>query len=183
MRTILNETVTRGDKMRDVFLVLGSQYYAHARYSAQFFYLPVSVTLLHHSIEMLLKGYLAKNMPSAKLKNVGHNLVGLWDLFREHVSGAHLSKFDNTIRKLDRVELLRYPDEMVDKGYALHISLGTPENPIHFPETRNLPQYSVSISALDDLVVEIFAACEVSPIPYFKMAPPEFKNSLPKELR
>lgn len=139
--------------MRDAYLVLGSQYYAHARYSAQFFYLPVSVTLFHHSNEMLLKGYLAKTKSSAEPKKVGHNLVILWDLYRKDSSGSDLRNFELTIRKLDQVELLRYPDAIVDHGYALHLSLGTPKIPIDLPETRKLPQYSVSVSAVDALVI------------------------------
>lgn len=165
--------------MRDAFLVLGSQYYAHARYSATEFYLPVSATLFHHSIEMLLKGYLIKFTASSELKKIGHNLVDLWDLFKDLSSIEHLSKFDESIQYLDQIELLRYPNAIVDKGYVLHISLGTPSIPIDLPGTKEVPQYSISVSDLDAIIQEIYRACEVSPKPYFNAAPTLFRNVLP----
>ena len=39
------DTFTRKEKLSDAFLVLGSQYFAFARYSAENVYLPVSATL------------------------------------------------------------------------------------------------------------------------------------------
>ncbi len=93
----MSKVTERSEKISDAFLVLGSQYYAHARYSVQFFYLPVSGTLFHHAIEMLLKGYLSKKMTLAELKSAGHSLVVLWELFKTEVTDLSLVRFDGTI--------------------------------------------------------------------------------------
>jgi hypothetical protein len=178
----MSKQPTREEKLRDAFLVLGAQYYAHARYSAQFFYLPVSATLFHHAIEMLLKGYLCATKSSQELRRIGHDLDGLWQEFTNEVNDPSHSQFDTTIGQLDKVELLRYPDSMVDDGYALHVSLGQPASPIVFPGMELIPQYTVQVSDLDAIAAVIFDACKVAPEPHFKSAPTEYTNALPQTL-
>ena len=175
--------LAREDKVSDAFLVLGSQYYVHARYSARCFYLPVSATLFHHAVEMLLKGYLAKTSTTADLKKAGHKLVDLWELFKSGTRDIALRSLDNTIYSLDRVELLRYPDCIVDEGYALHVSLQTPSFPIDLPGAEQLPQYYINVGDLDAVVIAVFKACGVHPGHYFKAAPRELSNALPVALR
>jgi hypothetical protein len=97
---------TRDEKLRAAFLVFGAQYYAHARYSAQVFYLPVSGTLFHHAIEMLLKGHLCATKSSQELKRIGHDLQVLWREFKDEVGDPRYSRFDPSVEQLDKVELL-----------------------------------------------------------------------------
>jgi hypothetical protein len=174
---------SREDKIRDAFLVIGSQYFAHARYSSQEFYLPVSATLFHHAIEMLLKGYLSLGKSSAELKRIGHSLSSLWDLFKEEIGDPNLSNFDPAIRELDKVELLRYPDAIVDDGYVLNVSYGKPAAPIAFPGMDSVPTYSVDVADIDAIAEAVYNACGVSPVPYFRGAPTEFISALLAELR
>lgn len=174
--------LAREEKLRDAFLVLGAQYFAHARYSSQSFYLPVSATLFHHAIEMLLKGYLCVSKSSHDLKRLGHDLNALWEEFKNAADNRSLSQFDPTIHELDKVELLRYPDSIVDDGYVLNVSLGQPVSPIRFPEMELLPHYSIQVSALDAIAATVFEACEVAPEPHFSGAPTEFLNALPPSL-
>ena len=108
MEANMSTSLSREDKLRDAFLVLGSQYFAHARYSAQIFYLPVSATLFHHSIEMLLKGYLIKFMKLDELKKIGHNLEKLWDEFKVLASRSDLVKYDQSIKR--HLDTVPYPD-------------------------------------------------------------------------
>ena len=169
--------------MRDAFLVIGSQYFAHARYSSQAFYLPVSATLFHHAIEMLLKGYLSLQMPSPVLKKIGHNLTELWELFKRGAGNPALSRLDSAIAALDKVELLRYPDAIVDDGYVLHVSLATAHTPLALQGAEMLPQYYIEVSDMDAIAEEVFAACAVSPHPYFNGAPWELMIALPPALR
>jgi hypothetical protein len=173
----------RQDKMKDAFLVFGSQYFAHARYSSQMFYLPICTTLFHISIEMLLKAYLVQYKSSAELKKIGHNLNKLWKLFEQYKGDGQLSRFDRTIGELDKVELLRYPDAIVDQGYALHVSLGEPAMPFHLPGMEKTNNYYVNVSDLDAIATEIFAACNVNPIYYFNHAPSIFQTALPPNFR
>ncbi len=178
----MSKQPTRDEKMRDAFLVLGAQYFAHARYSSEHFYLPVSATLFHHAIEMLLKGYLCATKSTRELRNIGHDLNGLWQEFKKGVNNPSHSQFDTAIGQLDRVELLRYPDSMVDDGFALHVSIGRPAAPIIFPGMELLPRYTVQVSELDAIAAAIFDACQVPPEPHFQSAPDEFLNALPLTL-
>ncbi len=173
---------TQNEKARDAFFVLGSQYYSIARYCANQFYLPVCVTLFHHAIEMLLKGYLSENKNLNELKNIGHNLEDLWNLFKTISQGNSLNKFDSIINKLNQVEDLRYPDLIVNQGFILNIRLGTP-TPLVLPGTENLPQYNIDVSALDEIATIIFTLGKIPVTPYFKNTPVELQSSLPKSLR
>lgn len=169
---------TRADKISDAFLVLGSQYYTLARYCADRQYLPVSVTLFHHAVEMLLKGFISKTSPTTNLKDLGHNLVKLWQIFKAQGNVPQFSKFDTAITNLNRVEALRYPTAMVDDGFVLNVRFGT-KTPLVFPGTEELPPYFVDVSDLDEIAAAVFAACSVPAGAYFVDVPPELKRALP----
>lgn len=173
---------TREDRMVDAFLVLGSQYFALARYCAAQMYLPVSVTLFHHAVEMLLKGFLARSKTSRELKRFGHDLDVLWEEFKTATGDSGLARFDTTIAQLNRIELIRYPDAIVDQGYVLSVRLGPPV-PVDMPGMEGTPQYLVNVSDLDEIATTVFKACQVSVTPFFKNAPQELRNSLPAALR
>jgi hypothetical protein len=177
----MSKKIGRSDKLSDVFLVLGSEYYAIARYSASVFYMPICATMFHHAIEMLLKGYLVQNHTSGELKKVGHELEKLWLMFKDKTRDTTLTRYDITVSHLDRTETLRYPDAMVDQGFVLNVRLGV-QTPLELSGTSNLPQYYVNVSDLDDIALAIFSACSVNPTAYFHDIPTELKNSLPPNL-
>jgi len=177
----MSKKIGRSDKLSDAYLVLGSEYYAIARYSASVFYMPICATMFHHAIEMLLKGYLVRSYTSRELKKVGHELVKLWLIFKTKTGDKTLTRYDITVSHLDRTETLRYPEAIVDQGFLLNVRLGVTE-PVELSGTSNLPQYYVNVSDLDDIALAIFSACSVNPIAYFHDTPTEFKNSLPPNL-
>jgi hypothetical protein len=131
---------------------------------------------------MLIKGYLSKIKTSTELKKTGHDLNKLWDLFKKETSDDKLAEFDITINHLNEVELLRYPDKIVDDGYVLNVRLGAPV-PMNMPGTENLPQYFVNVSDLDNIVINILRICKVAATLYFKNAPAPLMESLPHILR
>src|SRR5262245_3549156 len=92
---------------------LGLQYLAAGRYSAAAHLVPVSANPLHHSIEMFLKGCLVKfvgfdGLPRGRRN--GHDLKGLWHLFRAHVPEPELDRFNAVIYELHNFEHIRYPE-------------------------------------------------------------------------
>ena len=103
-------------------------------------------------------------------------------MFKSLVGDEGLTRFDKTISDLNRVELLRYPDEVVDKGFKLNIRLGVPELSQKI-DSENLPEYFLNISDLDDIVSSIFDICKVNPKAAFRNTPAEFMNTLPPKLR
>src|SRR6266508_3234556 len=163
----MKSQVQRSEELSSVFLELGCQYYSIARYCASVFFMPICATMFHHAIEMLIKGYLIRNYSSDELKKVGHNLGKLWSMFKSATGDSNLSRFDKSIGDLDRVELLRYPDAMVDKGFVLNVRLGVPA-PTQLPGLSNQAQYFVNVSDLDDIALSIFNSCNVNPKAGFK---------------
>lgn len=93
-----------------------------------------------------------------------------------------MNKYGNVIRRLNQVEDLRYPDLIVEKGYALNVRIGAPI-PLHFPGTEELPRYDIDVSALDEIVSIIFALGNIPITPYFNNTPVELQSSLPQSLR
>jgi hypothetical protein len=172
----------RSEKLSSVFLELGCQYYAIGRYCASVFFMPVCATMFHHAIEMLIKGYLVRVHSLGELKNVGHKLERLWSMYKSLSGDESLSRFDNSILDLDRVELLRYPNAMVDEGFILHVKLGVPA-PMQLPGLDNQPQYFVNVSDLDDIALSIFGACKVNPKAGFKNTPTELMKALPPSFK
>jgi hypothetical protein len=138
--------------------------------------------MFHHAIEMLIKGYLVRSHPSPDLKKAGHDLEKLWSMFKSVTGDKSLSRFDKSISDLDRVELLRYPDAMVDKGFVLNVRLGVPA-PARLPGLDSQPQYFVNVSDLDDIALSIFDTCKVNPKAGFKNTPDELMAALPPNFK
>jgi hypothetical protein len=171
----------RNRKLSDAYLVLGSEYYTLARYAAREMYMPICATLFHHSLEMLLKGYLILFLSSRELKRVGHNLSELWKIYKEKTKDTTLSRYDTTISHLNDVETIRYPDSIVDKKFALHVSFGS-VSPILVKGIEKVPNYYIDVLEIDTVVINIFTACSVEPKIYFQGAPSELLRELPEEL-
>ena len=138
--------------------------------------------MFHHAIEMLIKGYLVRSHTPYELRNVGHRLSNLWSMFKLATGDAKLTRYDKTISDLDRVELLRYPDAMVDEGFILKVRLGVPASE-EIPSTSVEPQYFVNVSDLDDIALAIFNVCNVNPKACFKNTPTELMRTLPQNFR
>jgi hypothetical protein len=177
----MSNKISREDKISDAYLVIGSQYYVLARYCAEINIQPVGVTLFHHAIEMLLKGFLSKQMTKDELKRIGHNLDILWDKFMMISNSKESNSFNNVIPYLNKVEDLRYPDAMIDEGFLLNIRIGTPI-PLDLPGTNNLPNYSIDVLDIDDIVSTVFSACKIPVDIYFKDIPRELSRCLPSSL-
>lgn len=113
------------DRVREAFFDLGVQYYVLGR-SAVFAQLPpVCGSLLHHAVEMFLKGALA-HRGLQELKNVGHRLWNLWELGKAHYLDASLDRFDCVVTGLDKFEEIRYPDKALATGMQIYIELVAP---------------------------------------------------------
>lgn len=138
--------------------------------------------MFHHAVEMLLKGYLVKNYSPNKLKNIGHNLIKLWDNYKSLSNNKDLSQLDETIFNLDKVELLRYPDKIVDEGFMIHVKLGKPM-PVTTTNVNNPPEYFVNIDDIDKIINLILIDCKVAPKNIFRNTPAEFIKTLPENFK
>ncbi len=100
----------------------GLEYYISGRYAVFSGLTSVAGNLLHHAIEMLLKGNLSSHFRLDELRsNFQHDIKKLWKEFKTR-SSASLSEFYNVISDLSKFEEIRYPDKSLIDGLALSIS-------------------------------------------------------------
>jgi hypothetical protein len=93
------------DRERERFFSTACDYYIAGRFAAFAGLNPVVGNLLHHAIEMYLKGALAKTKSLRELdKGFKHDLPKLWEAFKDQTNDAALKRFDATIAELHRFE-------------------------------------------------------------------------------
>jgi hypothetical protein len=77
------------DRERERFFSSACDYYIAGRFAAFARLNPVVGNLLHHAIEMYLKGALAKTKSLVALdKGFKHNFPKLWKAFKQHANDA-----------------------------------------------------------------------------------------------
>ena len=146
------------------FFTQATQYYVTGRYAALAGLSPVAGNLIHHAIEMYLKGTLAKTLTLGELKKLSHNLPKVWEAFKVQAADPALAAFDFLVSSLDAFEEIRYPDLIVARGMAatVGVSRGTVTRSAATP-SRPEPTYEVYIEETDALVGKVFEVAAVNP--------------------
>ncbi len=139
------------------FFTLGMQYYVAGRSAALMKLIPVSGNLLHHAVEMLLKGDLSVEKTPEELKTKArHKLPTLWDMFKErHVETD--PSVDHVIKELHAFEDIRYPNRIVAEGASMSVGIGG--SAFLYPDESSRPRepsYTIDVSDVDRLVSIIF---------------------------
>jgi len=151
------------DMLRYEFFKLGFQYYIAGRYAVAAALAPVAGNLLHHAVEMFLKGGLAAHTTEDERKRCfRHGLVDLWSEFKTRLPSANLEKFDPIIAALDKLEEIRYPENILKNGMAFSFAFGTETSvEIGGAATEKVPRYLLFVGEIDPLMG---ALCEASNI-------------------
>jgi hypothetical protein len=163
---------------------VGIQYYIAGRAATRARLIPFAGNLLHHAVEMLLKGELSKTTTLATIKKkYGHFLVKTWDAFKVLHSGEDLSAFDELIADLDRFEKIRYPDEYMKHGAAMSLGfVGADARPLIRRSARpRVPEYTLPVKEVDAFIARLFKICRINPPAYFGGLHPEALESLEYE--
>jgi hypothetical protein len=143
---------------------LATQYYASGRFAALSGILPVSGNLLHHAIEMYLKGALAPALELEAMRKLRHNLQQIWMRAKQTFPGSNLSRFDTAIDRLDPFERLRYPDTVLQEGAQMRITrLRSEWIPATANPGRTEPVYDLVLEDVDELVKVIFSVANLNP--------------------
>ncbi len=153
----LNDTTTElNDRAAVEFFRLGVHYYVAGRFATFARLFPMAGNLLHHAIEMFLKGALVRIVGLEALRTMGHDLNRLWERFKADFPSSTNASFDKPIADMDRFERLRYPDIRIREG--MEATLAIFRN--HRVETSGLekapPRYSLVIEDFDGLTAFIF---------------------------
>lgn len=149
-----------------------TQYYIAGRYACVAQLTPVGPNLLHHAIEMFMKGTLAeKGKTLPQLKKFSHNLDKIWIEFKSTFPDPRLNAFDPAIQDLQRFEAIRYPDTLLSDGAVLQIARRrgelVPPNP--GDPVRKEPSYQLVLEDVDALVKLLFDISKLNPQAYFSL--------------
>lgn len=152
------------EDLRQLYFSTATQYYVVGRYAVISGIAPVAGNLLHHAVEMALKGYLINSMSSSKLKdNIGHSLNKLWEIFKNTLPASDLKKYDTMISRLENFETIRYPDHVAEHGMLVQFDVGKVTNRSKPKLPGSVPRYDLRLQDIDDLFDEIFNSSSVNP--------------------
>ena len=141
-----------------------TQYYVSGRFAALTGLVPVAANLLHHSIEMFIKGALSQTLNLTDLQKLGHDLEALWAKLTGIATDAFPGDLGVAISTLNRFESLRYPDKVLTEGLDLALSIYTDNRTeIRNGNGKKLNHYHLVVEDMDRLVVAIFSFAGVSP--------------------
>jgi len=147
-----------------LFFRAATQYYITGRYAVLARLGPVAGNLLHHAVEMYLKGSLSRTMPLDEVKTLRHNLPQIWRVFKAQSENAGLARFDSLVSSLDAFEELRYPNSALAEGMELTMGLSrSTAAPSAEVGARSIPSYELYVQDIDALVTEIFKVASVNP--------------------
>lgn len=142
-----------------------TQYNASGRFATLNAMVPGCGNLLHHAVEMYLRGSLARHSDLHELKNLGHDLKKIWCRTKSAYLNVDTKSFDVTIEKLDRFERIRYPDELIKEGAIVQIDIHRNEwLPSREKETRREPMYNFVLEDIDELVKVDFEFASLNPL-------------------
>ena len=111
------------DRARLQFFALGLDYYIAGRFATFAGLFPIAGNLLHHAIEMFLKGALVRIVGLGPRRDAGHDLNELWGMFKPHMPCAEAASFDQPIAEMHRFERLRYPDTAIREGMEATLAI------------------------------------------------------------
>ena len=156
------ESAEPAERLQGWYVDTGVSYYLAARWAFFTGAHPVSGNLFHHAIEMLLKGCLCHVLDERERRRFGHHLRRLWRRYKREMNDPTLSRFDETISRVDRLERLRYPEGL--SSYSFQFGLRGPFGPTigtHAPPKHR--QFELAINDVDEFVAAIFAKASLNP--------------------
>ena len=153
--------------------------YAVGRYAVFAGLNPTAGNLLHHAVEMCLKGALAKKGNSTDdLKKLRHGLPRIWKEFKAQYS-HDLGSFDPIIRGLHQFEEIRYPDQIAAQGMSSEIGRGK-RPPLSEPPSlpTKVPSDRLYLGEIDELISNVLAVASINPPDYASTLLPEARKYL-----
>jgi hypothetical protein len=147
-----------------LFVQIACQYYTTARFAMHAHHMPVCGILFHHTVEMLLKGGLARQRELHELQKMRHKLKRLWLAFKEDFPDPDLIQHDTTISGLDKFDDIRYPDEILKNGMGTTAQWYDPVAwVITYGGSKTPRKYDIVVTAIDHLVADVFRICSWNP--------------------
>jgi hypothetical protein len=151
------------------FYKIALEYYVSGRAALLCRNTLITGNLLHHAVEMLLKGHVSKTIPLEDLKNpnkFGHKLPKLWTAFKGQFLTEDLTEFDTMLDELEKFERIRYPDEILADGACIGLGFGRGKPVTNMIPARTEPVYQMGIGDVDAFFARLFPLCGLNPKAY-----------------
>jgi hypothetical protein len=150
-------TTDNDARASDLFLGSAIHYYVTGRFAVFARFNPTAANLLHHAVEMSLKGALAKRgMNLCDLRDLNHNLPKIWRVFQSEY-GVNLSNFDAIINELHLYEQIRYPDRILKQGMESSIGWGKRAS-----SSGGSLKYTLWLGEIDELMDKILEVASIN---------------------
>jgi hypothetical protein len=172
------------ERLKHEYFFTASEYYVLGRFAFWTGSMGTCGNLLHHAIELFLKGHLLLTTPSDGLKDeFRHNLPRIWRRFKETVGDPRLAAFDRAVDEVHTFEALRYPDIVIEKGALFHFEVTR----VDLDRSRaadkvpgNPPRYLLALEEVDQLVPVLFDVCGLNPRAFLlgKLSSPDHRKFL-----
>jgi HEPN domain len=149
------------------FFRSATHYYISGRFSLISQLFPVGANLLHHAVEMYIKGALLSDLRLKDIRTYNHSIQKLWGEFKTIFPDPSLNQFDTfdtTVERLDKFEHLRYPDDYLQKDMSGQFALF--RNDLVQSQNTGIsmpPNYDLILEDVDHLVKIIFEKASVNP--------------------
>jgi len=153
-----------------IFFKMALEYYVNGRASALCGCLFTTGNLLHHAVEMMLKGELSRTVSLEDLKDskkYGHSLPKCWNAFKSLFPTENLTEFESMILHLDQFETIRYPDKILSKGAMIGIGFNKGRVVQRTIIGRPVPEYQLGIGDVDAFFARAMRLCHMNPEAYF----------------
>ena len=160
------------ERLKDEYFFAASEYYAAGRFAFWTKSPSICGNLLHHAIELFLKGHLLLTMTPKELMDLSHSLPRIWRRFKKDtITDSRLAAFDRTIDNVHAFEALRYPDSVIEKGAIFHFEvtradLDRSRAADHMPGQP--PRYLLALEEVDRLVLLLFHVCSRNPAVFLR---------------
>ena len=139
------------------------QYYVAGRYAVFSGLTPVAGSILHHAVEMALKGHLSRKLAAADLKALKHSLDKLWRAFKKSLPARDLKEYDVAIARLDQFETIRYPEHVAGHGMLVQQDATKVVSRSKSKLPSPVPRYDLRLQDVDALLDAIFDCASVNP--------------------
>ena len=149
--------------LHELYFGAATQYYVVGRYAVFSGLTPVAGNLLHHAVEMALKGHLASSLSASDLKGHKHSLTKLWRTFKKSLPMADLKKYDTVIARLDQFETIRYPEHIAKHGMLALQDAAKVQSRSKMKLPRPVPRYDLRLQDVDALLDVVFDSSSVNP--------------------
>jgi hypothetical protein len=141
----------------------GLQYYVAGRSAFFAGCNSVAANLLHHAVEMCLKGGLSKaGLTLTELTKLRHHLPKIWKKFKQQTGVTKLNQLDGVVAALHKYEELRYPDTVLQRGMLSGFILHKPTPSTSTQWSGKEPQYELCLEAVDELIEAIFTSASIN---------------------